>query len=112
MNTNQRLNDLRSKLETEQRDYSDMALHYEEQINYLTKAKEYADAEVEELKWTVERQRLQYDELADKLKESTEETLMLNKELLQSGDKLRRTEEELAESVSHAKALFNDKLAL
>lgn len=30
-----------------------MALHYEEQINYLTKAKEYTDAEIEDLKWSV-----------------------------------------------------------
>jgi hypothetical protein len=29
MNTNQRINDLKSKLETEQRDYSEMSLHYE-----------------------------------------------------------------------------------
>ncbi len=42
MNTTQRLNDLRSKLETEQRDYTEMAMQYEEQINYFTKAKEYA----------------------------------------------------------------------
>ncbi len=68
MNTNQRINDLRSKLETEQRDFSEMAMQYEEQVGYLTKVKEYADAEIEDLKWTVERQREQYEELADKLK--------------------------------------------
>lgn len=30
-----------------------MAMQYEEQAAYLAKAKEYADAEVEDLKWTV-----------------------------------------------------------
>ncbi len=71
-------------------------MQYEEQINYFTKAKEYTEAEIEDLKWTVERQKEQYEELADKLKESTEETLMLNREILQSSDRIKRLEEELS----------------
>lgn len=36
-------------------------MQYEEQIGYLTKAKEYADGEIEDLKWTLERNKEQYE---------------------------------------------------
>jgi hypothetical protein len=41
---------------------------YEEQVNYLSKAKEYSDAEIEDLKWNVEKQKEQYEELSLKLR--------------------------------------------
>ena len=68
MNTNQRINDLKSKLQTEQRDFSELVQQYEEQVNYLSKAKEYSDAEIEDLKWNVEKQKEQYEELSLKLR--------------------------------------------
>ena len=39
MNSTQRVNDLRSKLQTEHRDFNEVVTHYEEQLGYITKAK-------------------------------------------------------------------------
>jgi hypothetical protein len=46
MNATQKLNDLKSKLDTEKRDYEEMSAHFDEQIAYLAKSKEYSDNEV------------------------------------------------------------------
>ena len=56
-NSEQKINDLFSKLETEKRDTEDMKAFYEEQLAYLSKSKEYSDNETEELKWSLDKAR-------------------------------------------------------
>ena len=58
-NLKQRINDLQSKLETEKRDYEEMQIHYEEQLSYLVKSKEYQDNELEDIKWSFEKSNIQ-----------------------------------------------------
>jgi hypothetical protein len=61
MNTIQRLNDLRSKLETQQREFNEMQQQYEEQMAIYSKEKEYSDADLEDLRWAIERHKEQYE---------------------------------------------------
>jgi hypothetical protein len=51
MNFTQKINDMKSKMETEKNDMEEMKIYYEEQIGYISKSKEYSDHEVDELKW-------------------------------------------------------------
>jgi septal ring factor EnvC (AmiA/AmiB activator) len=54
-NSGQKINDLKSKLETEKNDAEELKAFYEEQLAYVTKSKEYSDNEIEELKWSLDK---------------------------------------------------------
>ncbi len=77
-NAGQKINDLKSKLETEKRDAEDMKAYYEEQLAYLAKSKEYSDNEIEELKWSVDKAHEQQEETASRLKQANQQILHLN----------------------------------
>lgn len=70
---------------------------YESQLNYLVKSKEYVDHEIEEIKWSLEKNKEENIEVSSRLKAANQEILRLNQLVLSSEERAKKGEERLRE---------------
>ena len=94
MNNNQKINDYKSRLDSERKNFEVMEVKYEEQLQHLAKSRDLLQSEIDEARWALEKEVQKYEATNAKNKDLNEQILDLNQEIIQLEEKQLLAQEE------------------